>query len=438
MRSRTALARLALALAVIAFGAAPALAHDAGLQRELPSNAQYVRLGVEHILGGFDHLLFLLGLILVPRRRVGDEAPEALSAAARMRELLGLISAFTVAHSITLGASVMGVVRVDANWVEVLIALSIAYVGIENLWRPGGVASRVRLTFGFGLVHGFGFASALREVGIPDGRAGLALLCFNLGVELGQLAVLALLLPLVVGMWRVARLRRMAVPALSACLALAGLVWAGARGLSASSASAASAPGEQPEALPAATAPSEIAAAPERVESVYPQRPAVLLPGVREICESFQRLPRQRAARCGVRSAGFDFSGECERMLHAAASSGALRIEADVATRCLAARNARAASSCEIEQGEEACSALLTGTLARGTTCRASFECDAGLYCQGLSPISPGRCQPPLASGARCGEQVDALATYLPLVDPRHPECAGQCQGGRCEGSASR
>ena len=144
----------------------------------------YVALGVEHILGGFDHLLFVLALFLL----VGAT-----------RRLVATITAFTVAHSLTLALATLGVVRVPVRPVEAVIALSIVFVAAEVVHglhgRPGVTASRPWLVaFVFGLLHGLGFAGALAEVGIPPQAIPTALLAFNVGVELGQLAFVATLL----------------------------------------------------------------------------------------------------------------------------------------------------------------------------------------------------------------------------------------------------
>lgn len=142
--------------------------------------ATYLRIGVEHILLGLDHLLFVLGLVLLVGFR---------------RELVWTISAFTLAHSVTLAAQVLGVLRVRQAPVEALIALSIVLVALEALGAEPSLTRRHPswIAGGFGLLHGLGFASALREVGLPEGELPLALLAFNVGVELGQLALLATL-----------------------------------------------------------------------------------------------------------------------------------------------------------------------------------------------------------------------------------------------------
>ena len=137
------------------------------------------RLGVEHILTGWDHLLFLIAVVLV---------------GGSLRAILGAVTAFTVAHSVTLAVAALGPWTPRPALVEPAIALSIAYVGIENC-LVHDIGRRWRLTFVFGLVHGFGFAGALREVAVSAAQLPVALASFNFGVEAGQLAVLAVVLP---------------------------------------------------------------------------------------------------------------------------------------------------------------------------------------------------------------------------------------------------
>ena len=144
----------------------------------------YLRLGIEHILFGFDHLLFVLALVILVRdwRRV------ALT-----------VTAFTVAHSITLAAATLGLVHVPGPPVEAAIALSIVLVAVEIVNARRGMPSLTArwpwlVAFCFGLLHGFGFAGALAEVGLPHHAIPIALLFFNLGVEIGQLAFVAAVL----------------------------------------------------------------------------------------------------------------------------------------------------------------------------------------------------------------------------------------------------
>jgi hydrogenase/urease accessory protein HupE len=146
--------------------------------------ATYLRLGVEHILFGFDHLLFVLALVILVRS---------------WRRVAVTVTAFTIAHSITLAAATLGFVNVPGPPVEASIALSIMLVSVEILnARRGRPSLAVRLpwlvAFSFGLLHGFGFAGALAEVGLPQHAIPVALLFFNLGVEVGQLAFVAAVL----------------------------------------------------------------------------------------------------------------------------------------------------------------------------------------------------------------------------------------------------
>jgi hydrogenase/urease accessory protein HupE len=174
--------------------------------------ANFLSPGVKHILTGYDHLLFLLGLLVVARG---------------FASALSIITSFTIAHSITLAVATLHLVQIPSRIVEPLIAASIVFVGIENLWRGEIPKSRRLVAFGFGLIHGFGFASALREAGIGSGAGGivLPLFSFNLGVELGQVMVAAAALPII---WKL-REKPMFVarwaPACSAAVVLLGSFW---------------------------------------------------------------------------------------------------------------------------------------------------------------------------------------------------------------------
>lgn len=177
----------------------------------------FLKLGLEHILTGYDHLLFLFGLLLACRR---------FSTAVR------IITCFTLAHSLTLALAALDVVTLPASVVEPLIAASIVFVGVENIVRREEPGWRWALTLALGLVHGFGFAGALREAGLGAGGAALLmpLFSFNLGVELGQVAFAALLLPL---LWKLRRgfpaFEKHGQTVLSAAVALAGLYWLATR-----------------------------------------------------------------------------------------------------------------------------------------------------------------------------------------------------------------
>lgn len=160
--------------------------------------ALYLKLGIEHILLGIDHLLFVLALLVITR---GGWL------------LIKTVTAFTVAHSITLALATLGHVQVPSAPVEALIALSIAFVAVEIIrqWRGHeGLTSRSPwlVAFTFGLLHGLGFAGALSEIGLPEGQIPLALLFFNVGVEIGQLLFVAAML----GMFAVVRRVRRPLP----------------------------------------------------------------------------------------------------------------------------------------------------------------------------------------------------------------------------------
>ena len=178
---------------------------------------RFLVLGIEHILTGYDHLAFLLALLL---------------AGGSLRSNVKIITSFTVAHSLTLALATLGLVDIPPSIVEPVIAASVVFVGLENLIRRR-LAARWLVTFGFGLVHGLGFASALRDLGIGGlgARAAIPLLSFNLGVELAQIAIAAVVLPLV---WRLERRPAFAlkhVPALSLLITFAGVYWFVARTL---------------------------------------------------------------------------------------------------------------------------------------------------------------------------------------------------------------
>jgi hypothetical protein len=171
----------------------------------------YLVLGFEHIVPkGLDHVLFVLGLFLL---------------SVRLRPLIWQVTAFTLAHSVTLGLSMAGVISLPASIVEPLIALSIAYVAFENLWTKEMKPWRPVLVFGFGLLHGLGFAGVLRELGLPAGEFAAGLIAFNVGVELGQLSVILLALA-TIGWFRTRPwYRSWIVLPLSIGIAIVGLIW---------------------------------------------------------------------------------------------------------------------------------------------------------------------------------------------------------------------
>lgn len=183
----------------------------------------FISMGIKHIALGWDHLAFLL-LLIIPLA-VQDAPPSTpgcgRDSRARLTAALIVITAFTVAHSITLALAVTGVVRLSDRLIESVIAASIVVAALMNLLpaKPRAIAA---LAFGFGLIHGFGFASALRDFGLQGRALWTSLFGFNLGVEIGQLAVFALIWPLAGRLRGALALRQFGVPALSLLLAVIG------------------------------------------------------------------------------------------------------------------------------------------------------------------------------------------------------------------------
>jgi len=161
-------------------------------QPQAPPVWQYIQLGMYHIWSGFDHLLFVLGLLLLVKKR---------------SKLVWTITAFTIAHSITLALATLHIIQVPGSFTEAAIALSIVFLAVELLRHYKGMNGFAfhypwLVSFLFGLLHGLGFASALQDVGLPENNIPLALLLFNAGVELGQLAFVLVILLLMAGIKR--------------------------------------------------------------------------------------------------------------------------------------------------------------------------------------------------------------------------------------------
>jgi hypothetical protein len=187
--------------------------------------ADYLREGVWHIWIGFDHILFLLSLLLpavlhwrAPRWQPVDDGRAAFW------DVFRIVTSFTVAHSITLSLAALHVVSLPSRLVESAIAASVVVAALNNL-KPLVQARRWVVAFGFGLIHGFGFASVLAELGLPSDALLLALVGFNLGVELGQLAIVALFLPLAYSLRRSMLYRRTVMTGGSLVIALVAAVW---------------------------------------------------------------------------------------------------------------------------------------------------------------------------------------------------------------------
>lgn len=178
----------------------------------LATVADYIIIGFTHIVPkGLDHILFVVGIFL---------------ASTKLRPLLIQVSSFTLAHTVTLALGILGLVTIDPRIVEPLIALSIAYVCIENIFFAKLTAWRPIVVFGFGLLHGLGFAGVLNEIGLPPSEFVVGLISFNVGVELGQLFVIAICFALI-GFWLGSKhfYRRLIVIPASTVIGLVGLYW---------------------------------------------------------------------------------------------------------------------------------------------------------------------------------------------------------------------
>jgi hypothetical protein len=182
-----------------------------------PAFPGFVTEGIHHILIGSDHILFLLALLL-----------PAVLASPRLKpvlaEVLRVVTAFTVAHSITLALAAFDIVNPPSRWVESIIAASVVFAALNNL-VPMVREGRWKLTFAFGLVHGFGFAGALKDAGLAQGALALPLLGFNLGVELGQLAIVAVFVALVWALRSTRLYRQMLLRGGSAMIVLVATAW---------------------------------------------------------------------------------------------------------------------------------------------------------------------------------------------------------------------
>jgi hydrogenase/urease accessory protein HupE len=177
---------------------------------------RYLVTGIEHIFLGYDHIAFLVAVVLWARRLV---------------PVIKIVTAFTIAHSITLSLAALNVVVIPSTLVEPAIAASIVYVAMENFFTRD-INRRWRITFAFGLIHGFGFAGALREIGLPTNAVAPALAAFNVGVEIGQIAIVSIVIPLLIGLDRLMAVDRtkparaaILVYSLSALITLLGSYW---------------------------------------------------------------------------------------------------------------------------------------------------------------------------------------------------------------------
>ncbi|HEY2422333.1 MAG TPA: HupE/UreJ family protein [Neobacillus sp.] len=168
----------------------------------------FLKLGMNHILSGYDHLLFLLSLLIARQS---------------FKQFVKVITAFTIAHSLTLTLTVLGLIHVPTMIVEPAIAISICYVALENIFRKS-VSYRWVLTFLFGLIHGMGFADILTAMNIPKGELAIDLASFNIGIEIIQLAIVIILSPLLILLHR-SKISRKAIVSISTIAFLLGGMW---------------------------------------------------------------------------------------------------------------------------------------------------------------------------------------------------------------------
>jgi HupE / UreJ protein len=186
---------------------------------------EYLRAGIWHIWSGIDHLLFLLSLllpaVLVRRQDRWEAVPLAAPAFAN---IVKVVTAFTLAHSITLSLAAFDIIRLPGRLTESVIAASIIVAALNNVF-PRVTEGRWRIAFAFGLLHGFGFASVLAEMGLPKGARLVSLVAFNLGVETGQLAVVLAIMPMAYLLRSTAFYRRGVIPWGSSAIAGLALVW---------------------------------------------------------------------------------------------------------------------------------------------------------------------------------------------------------------------
>jgi hypothetical protein len=183
-----------------------------------------VKQGAIHIWIGLDHILFLLSLLLTCALVRRDKKWEANP---NLRDIffrtVWIVTTFTLAHSITLSATALNIIHLPSRWVEVGIAVTVALAALNNIFPI--VVRLGWLTFGFGLLHGMGFAGALGELGLPADQQALTVLAFNIGVELGQIAIVLAVLPLLILTRKYYWYSRYSMTALSAVIVLIAMQW---------------------------------------------------------------------------------------------------------------------------------------------------------------------------------------------------------------------
>ncbi|MEO8600361.1 MAG: HupE/UreJ family protein, partial [bacterium] len=193
--------------------------------RTMAQFRDYVVTGIWHIWNGFDHILFLLSLLLPAVLKIVDRQHRpSESFKASFFDVLKIVTAFTLAHSITLTLATFQVITLPSRWVESAIAVSVILAALNNL-VPLFQGKRWMVAFAFGLIHGFGFASVLTDLGLPQSALLMALVGFNLGVEIGQLAIVSVFLPLAYAMRKTTFYRSAIFTAGSSVIVLIATVW---------------------------------------------------------------------------------------------------------------------------------------------------------------------------------------------------------------------
>lgn len=175
----------------------PQIRFDLNQSQWFSSTLEYIYQGMLHIWIGIDHILFLLALLLTCALQRKDKRWVEISQIGQIfKDTTWIVTTFTIAHSITLTATAMDWINLNSRWVELGIAISVLLAALNNI-KPG-ILKLGWLTFAFGLLHGMGFASVLAEVGLPENQKLLAVLTFNIGVEVGQLTILAIVIPVLI------------------------------------------------------------------------------------------------------------------------------------------------------------------------------------------------------------------------------------------------
>ncbi|HXR58156.1 MAG TPA: HupE/UreJ family protein [Burkholderiales bacterium] len=203
----------------------PRLEFRAGDVSSFDQFLDYLKEGVKHIWDGIDHVLFLLSLLLPAVLAFSNKAWKAAKGFREVFwDVFKVVTSFTIAHSITLSLAALSVISLPSRLVESAIALSVLLAALNNLW-PVVFGRRWAVAFGFGLIHGFGFASVLQDLGLPQGALLLALVGFNLGVEVGQLAIVSAFLPVAYTLRGTWLYRRLLFTGGSAAIALVAAIW---------------------------------------------------------------------------------------------------------------------------------------------------------------------------------------------------------------------